>query len=193
MVGSGCGSVGRADAFETRGPRFDSSHRQNFIEHLFIINRIEKTKINKKRPGMEQFKKKLMAQILMYLSLFTTNICTLCSILVRYFDPYPDLSRWFKTDFLVPWLYNFYNRGTIWLGKRGLRSIQSSNYFCSYHRHWNISINKQLQALCHSTLLLNSVSRWFGEIAPLGQNFKTLWQFLRGFNICQAFEPTSLA
>ena len=51
---------------------------------------------------MEQFKKKLMAQILMYLSLFTTNICTLCSILVRYFDPYPDLSRWFKTDFLVP-------------------------------------------------------------------------------------------
>ena len=26
---SGCGSVGRAVAFDTRGPRFDSSHRQN--------------------------------------------------------------------------------------------------------------------------------------------------------------------
>ena len=39
------------DAFDTRGPRFDSSHRQNFIEHLFIINCIEKTKINKKEAG----------------------------------------------------------------------------------------------------------------------------------------------
>ena len=38
LLESGCGSVGRAVAFDTRGPRFDSSHRQNFIEHLFIIN-----------------------------------------------------------------------------------------------------------------------------------------------------------
>ena len=44
--GSGCGSVGRAVAFDSRGPWFDSSHRQNLIEHLsvnlfanlFIIN-----------------------------------------------------------------------------------------------------------------------------------------------------------
>ena len=56
--GSGCGSVGRVVAFDTRGPRFDSSHRQNFIEHLFIINCIEKTKINKKKPGMAHFFKK---------------------------------------------------------------------------------------------------------------------------------------
>ena len=57
-MGSGCGSVGRAVALNTRGPWFDSSHRQNFIEHLFIINCIEKTKINKKRPGMAHFLKK---------------------------------------------------------------------------------------------------------------------------------------
>ena len=57
-MGSGCGSVGRAVAFDTRGPRFDSSHWQNFIEHLFIINCIEKMKINKKRPGMAHFFKK---------------------------------------------------------------------------------------------------------------------------------------
>ena len=58
-MGSGCGAVGRAVAFKTRCPRFDSSHRQNFIEHLFIINCIEKTKINKKkRPGMAHFFKK---------------------------------------------------------------------------------------------------------------------------------------
>ena len=58
LPGSGCGSVGRAVAFDTRSPQFESSHRQNFIEHLFIINCIEKTKINKKRPGMAHFKKK---------------------------------------------------------------------------------------------------------------------------------------
>ena len=49
--GSGCGAVGRAVAFKTRGPRFGSSNRQNFIEHLFIINCIEKLKINKKEAG----------------------------------------------------------------------------------------------------------------------------------------------
>ena len=58
-LGSGCGSVGRAVTFDTRGPRFDSSHRQNCIEHLFvnlsIINCIEKMKINKKRLGMAHF------------------------------------------------------------------------------------------------------------------------------------------
>ena len=41
-MGSGCGSVGRAVASYTRGPRFNSSHRRNFI-HIFIINCIEKT------------------------------------------------------------------------------------------------------------------------------------------------------
>ena len=34
-LGSGCGSVGRAVASDTRGPRFDSSHWQKFI---FILN-----------------------------------------------------------------------------------------------------------------------------------------------------------
>ena len=29
LLRSGCGSVGRAVAFNTIGPRFDSSHRQN--------------------------------------------------------------------------------------------------------------------------------------------------------------------
>ena len=58
-MGSGCGSVGRAVAYDTRGPQFDSSHQQNFIEHLFIINCIEKTKINKKRPGVAHFLKKV--------------------------------------------------------------------------------------------------------------------------------------
>ena len=33
--GSGCGSVGRAVAFDTRGPRFESSHRQKI---KYILN-----------------------------------------------------------------------------------------------------------------------------------------------------------
>ena len=38
ILGSGCGSVGRAVASNTIGPRFESSHRQKFIEHLFTVN-----------------------------------------------------------------------------------------------------------------------------------------------------------
>ena len=34
--GSGCGSVGRAVAFDTRDPRFESSHWQKFIYTLNI-------------------------------------------------------------------------------------------------------------------------------------------------------------
>ena len=54
LVGSGCGSVGRAVISDTRGLQFESSHRQNPI-NLFTTNCIEKTKINKKRPGMVHF------------------------------------------------------------------------------------------------------------------------------------------
>ena len=36
LRGSGCGSVGRAVAFDTRCPRFKSSHRQKFIYTLNI-------------------------------------------------------------------------------------------------------------------------------------------------------------
>ena len=34
ILGSGCGLVGRAVASNSRGPRFESSLRQKFIEHL---------------------------------------------------------------------------------------------------------------------------------------------------------------
>ena len=48
ILGSGCGSVGSEVASDTRDPRFESSHRQTFIEHLFSVNCVEKTKIKKK-------------------------------------------------------------------------------------------------------------------------------------------------
>ena len=36
--GSGCGSVGRADASITRGPRFESGHQQSFMMNLFSVD-----------------------------------------------------------------------------------------------------------------------------------------------------------
>ena len=35
-MGNGCGSVGRAVVFDTRGPQFESSHWQKFIYTLNI-------------------------------------------------------------------------------------------------------------------------------------------------------------
>ena len=56
-MGSGCGSVGRVVASNSRGPQFESSHWQHFILNI-IVNCIEKTKIKKQRPGMAHFFKK---------------------------------------------------------------------------------------------------------------------------------------
>ena len=38
LKGSGCGSVGRAVASDTRDPVFESSHRRNFILNILIVN-----------------------------------------------------------------------------------------------------------------------------------------------------------
>ena len=56
MLCSGCSSVGRAVATNTRGLLFESSYRLSFI-NLFTLNCMEKTKIKKKRPGMANLKK----------------------------------------------------------------------------------------------------------------------------------------
>ena len=48
MLGSGCGTVGRVVASDTRDPWFESQHWQKFICQLFYL---EKTKIMKQRPG----------------------------------------------------------------------------------------------------------------------------------------------
>ena len=55
LNGSGGGSVGRAVASDTRDPRFESQHWQNFTYHLCI--EIEKPIIKEKRPGMANLKK----------------------------------------------------------------------------------------------------------------------------------------
>ena len=51
---SGCGSVGRADNSNARGPWFQSSHWVTIISYiyLFAVNCIEKTRMKKKKPGI---------------------------------------------------------------------------------------------------------------------------------------------
>ena len=60
--GSGCGSVGRAVASDTRGPRFESSHRQKFInieQLLYAVNCVlKRRKIKEKEAGNGPFLKK---------------------------------------------------------------------------------------------------------------------------------------
>ena len=52
MLGSACGSVGRAVASDTRDPQFVSHHWQNFIYQFIYQLYNRKDKIKKKRPGM---------------------------------------------------------------------------------------------------------------------------------------------
>ena len=40
-LGSGCGSVGRAVASDTRGPRFESSHWQNLL-NIYLLSTVLK-------------------------------------------------------------------------------------------------------------------------------------------------------
>ena len=59
--GSGCGSVGRAVTSNTRGPRFESSHRQKLIyilNYCLLSTVYWKTKIKKKEDGNGPFFKK---------------------------------------------------------------------------------------------------------------------------------------
>ena len=59
-MGSGCGLVGRAVASYTRGPRFESSHRQ---KNVYILNNCllstvyRKDENNEKEAGNGTFKK----------------------------------------------------------------------------------------------------------------------------------------
>ena len=63
-LGSGCGLAGRAVASDTSDPRFKSSHRQTFIEHLFSVNCVEKTKIKKKEAGNGPFFKRCIHRVM---------------------------------------------------------------------------------------------------------------------------------
>ena len=55
-LGSGCGSVGRVVASDSRGPRFKSNYNEPIYCYLLLA--VEYTKIKgKKMPGMAHLKK----------------------------------------------------------------------------------------------------------------------------------------
>ena len=54
-MGSGCGAVGRAVAYDTRGPGFESSHRQLLLNIYLLLTVCRKDKNKEKRSGMAHF------------------------------------------------------------------------------------------------------------------------------------------
>ena len=92
--GSGCGSVGGAVTFDTRGPQFESSHRQKFIYTLNIclLSTVYWKDENKeKEAGNGPFKKKFNDNIIIF---FCTHkfkrFCITVSILSsKYVEIYP--------------------------------------------------------------------------------------------------------
>ena len=57
LMESGCGSVGRAVAFNARGPRFESSHRQKFILNTYCQLYWKDENKEKEAVGMAHLKK----------------------------------------------------------------------------------------------------------------------------------------
>ena len=53
--GSGCGAVGRAVAYDTRGPWFESSHWQLLLNIYLLLTVCRKDENKEKRPGMAHF------------------------------------------------------------------------------------------------------------------------------------------
>ena len=50
-MGSGCGAVGRAVAYDTRGPRFESSHRQLLLNIYLLLTVCRKDENKEKEAG----------------------------------------------------------------------------------------------------------------------------------------------
>ena len=58
-LGSGCGAVGRAVAYDTRGPGFESSHRQLLLNIYLLLTVCRKDENKRKEAGNgPSFKKK---------------------------------------------------------------------------------------------------------------------------------------
>ena len=58
VQGSGCGAVGGVVAYDTRGPGFESSHRQLLLNIYLLLTVCRKDENKEKRPGMAHFFKK---------------------------------------------------------------------------------------------------------------------------------------
>ena len=57
--GSGCGAVGRVVASDTRGPGFESSHRQLLLNIYLLLTVCRKDENKEKEAGNGPFKKNI--------------------------------------------------------------------------------------------------------------------------------------
>ena len=60
VLGQWCGAVGRAVASNSRGPRFESSHRQILLNIYLLLTVSRKDENKEKEAGNGTFKKMLM-------------------------------------------------------------------------------------------------------------------------------------
>ena len=63
QMGSGCGAVGRAVASDTRGPGFESSHRQLLLNIYLLLPVCRKDENKEKEAGNGPFFKKIFCCI----------------------------------------------------------------------------------------------------------------------------------
>ena len=74
-----CGSVGRAVASDTGGPRFESSHWQKIMCIYLCTTVYWKDKIKKKRPGMAHLKNSASTRYVhdVQWSCYAQQLCTI--------------------------------------------------------------------------------------------------------------------
>ena len=72
-MGSGCGAVGRTVASETRGPRFESSHRQLLLNIYLLLTVCRKDKNKEKEAGNGPEKKRNTFASLITMKMLSQN------------------------------------------------------------------------------------------------------------------------
>ena len=100
--GSGCGAVGRAVASATRGPGFDSSHRQLLLSSYLLLTVCRKDKNKEKETGNGPFKKKDCSSVI-YLNLTAIIALKHGPLFTHNHNFWPRFSSF--SPFQYSWLY----------------------------------------------------------------------------------------
>ena len=161
--GSGCGSVGRAVASNTRGRRFESSHRQKFIFTLNICllsTVYSKDKNKGKEAGYGPFFKNIIREIQAELQkrqdlLLTHSKATLTAVSSNY-GQIEECKLLFRRN----------------EKKFAVCLFKCSSMIITIKTNWN--------CLLHATKKVRSQCDQIGRNLPLCPTFKSLWLFWGG-------------
>ena len=119
-MGSGCGSVGRAVASDTSGPRFVSSHRQIFLSilNICILSTVygkDENKEKEARSGPFFFKKKVSVIEILLSRQLNGLSCTICPHLIKSNASHPLRTKKLEGGGRIcPRRYNFFSAQYLW-------------------------------------------------------------------------------